>query len=762
MLGSVLSEKNLQFTVDSLLLGEIGERLVTKNYIALAELVKNAFDADAPSITIRFINAGMEQVEEESKIIISDTGSGMNFRQIQEFWMRIATPNKLREPITPRFGRKKAGSKGIGRFACARLAKKLILESVGKRKDNGFDHTRVVFNWDEYKPGTTLTAVNNTYSTEILTHGPTGTTLRLIGLRDLWKESEFNVLRRQILGLSIASTAKREDFEEDPGFNIILDAPDFEKGIGPISEQVMNAGWGRLKGSVLQDGTTTLELEASQIGKTRFEFTEKFEKIPGTEFDVAIIWNRKDYCRDSKTLALYTINDIFENRSGIKVFLDGFRVYPYGDVDDDWLGIDKRQARRLGKTDPVFERISKSLIGVDESRALLNQPRNQNLVGKVFVTNRFGPVFEVLINREGIVESKAMEQLKNLLLKALDWTTIYYNHFLYVYRDEKLIETIEEFEKIEKSIESPEKREEIPKVVDSAITVIEEVYKDYSKKVPAEQRRDITKHATAAINIVEETVRHMTRQITALRTMASAGALLLILSHETRDVVNKLGTIANSLKVLSKASDEHKSEELMELSNSMRETRDRLTDQMALFSDVTASIAHTEKQKIYLHKLAQEIAASFRGLNEEFHIDLEIVIPPSLRTGPMLKGETYSILINLLSNAEKATIAGHGSKIKIECLKAEDEIILRLYDDGIGLSAESRDLVLKSGVLDPENRLYKALSKRIGINESILVGTGSGLGLAIIREILSSYDKHLRFVNVELPWKTCVEATLPS
>ena len=52
-----MSDIELEFSVDSQLLGELGERLVTRNYIALAELVKNAYDADATNIAVRFINA---------------------------------------------------------------------------------------------------------------------------------------------------------------------------------------------------------------------------------------------------------------------------------------------------------------------------------------------------------------------------------------------------------------------------------------------------------------------------------------------------------------------------------------------------------------------------------------------------------------------------------------------------------------------------------------------------------------------------------
>lgn len=49
-----MAENSLEFTVDSQLLGELGERLVTRNYIALSELVKNAYDADATETIITF------------------------------------------------------------------------------------------------------------------------------------------------------------------------------------------------------------------------------------------------------------------------------------------------------------------------------------------------------------------------------------------------------------------------------------------------------------------------------------------------------------------------------------------------------------------------------------------------------------------------------------------------------------------------------------------------------------------------------------
>lgn len=119
-----MPDNKLEFSVDSQLLGELGERLVTRNYIALAELIKNAYDADSTKITVRFLNAKTGGRTGEIQII--DNGNGMLFQEVRDYWMRIATTSKVREPISPKYGRRKTGNKGVGRFACRRLAKKLV------------------------------------------------------------------------------------------------------------------------------------------------------------------------------------------------------------------------------------------------------------------------------------------------------------------------------------------------------------------------------------------------------------------------------------------------------------------------------------------------------------------------------------------------------------------------------------------------------------------------------------------------------------
>jgi anti-sigma regulatory factor (Ser/Thr protein kinase) len=107
----------LQFSVDSALLGELGEKLVETVHIALVELVKNSYDADASEVEVIFSKD--ENGKTEIKII--DNGVGMSFQNVENYWMRIATTNKKKDDVSPVFGRPLTGAKGIGRFVVAGL-----------------------------------------------------------------------------------------------------------------------------------------------------------------------------------------------------------------------------------------------------------------------------------------------------------------------------------------------------------------------------------------------------------------------------------------------------------------------------------------------------------------------------------------------------------------------------------------------------------------------------------------------------------------
>ena len=118
----------LPFTIDAELLRELGERLVGKPHIALAELIKNSYDADATQVTIKFL-------PHKDCIEIVDNGRGMNFDEFKNFWMRIGTTHK-KEKRSRDLGRFMTGSKGVGRLAVQFLANKLEIRTVPADKNS--------------------------------------------------------------------------------------------------------------------------------------------------------------------------------------------------------------------------------------------------------------------------------------------------------------------------------------------------------------------------------------------------------------------------------------------------------------------------------------------------------------------------------------------------------------------------------------------------------------------------------------------------
>lgn len=121
----------------------IGRQLISNPVVAVSELVKNAYDADADNISVEF----HELLTENPCLRIIDDGDGMTFNDVKTKWMMVGTDNKVHTPITPK-GRRKLGEKGIGRFSVERLAKKVQIISTRRGEDFAISFS---IDWDEYE-----------------------------------------------------------------------------------------------------------------------------------------------------------------------------------------------------------------------------------------------------------------------------------------------------------------------------------------------------------------------------------------------------------------------------------------------------------------------------------------------------------------------------------------------------------------------------------------------------------------------------------
>ena len=123
--------EQLNFKPYARLLTMLGDQLIKNERIALVEIIKNAYDADASWVKVTFSGFGPKfEITDKSAIVIEDDGTGMTKQVLTEHWVSPATPikkiSKEKDDTTAK-GRKIQGEKGIGRFAILKLGKSISI-----------------------------------------------------------------------------------------------------------------------------------------------------------------------------------------------------------------------------------------------------------------------------------------------------------------------------------------------------------------------------------------------------------------------------------------------------------------------------------------------------------------------------------------------------------------------------------------------------------------------------------------------------------
>jgi len=763
--------EHLQFNVDSQLIGELGERLVTNNYVALSELIKNAYDADSTDalISLKNIKKGNKKPG-ASKIVVEDHGVGMTFEQVRDQWMRIATANKLISPESIVYGRSKTGNKGIGRFACQRLAKNLILITTAK-KGKMFETTTVVFKWRNFKTGTNLTEIDCDYITHRKKTGKTGTCLKLIGLRDLWTQRDFNMLQKNISLLSLSRKTRRKGFEEDPGFKTNVIALDFEDKPFDLKQKYLNSGWGTLSGSVKKNGLIDLKLSALNTKPIQYQPAEQFELLEGMKFTIHFMPQGKEMevRRDPSILTNEIRNKLLEVHSGIRLYLDGFRIYPYGESGNDWLGIDKDVSARLaGIKNPELKEIAEKMK-LDSSRSLLKHPANRNTIGSITIERTRKNPFVVKMDREGLVDNKAFTDLKAVIRLALEWLTIHYEAFTVKLRKHQNEESKRQFEQAI-GIKDTDPKKGVNEAIGFLKMLATGISEDSSalhetnlqKRTTNDVQVDNSKNIEIAANLISSKIDVSDSELMLLRSVAATGPLMFVFAHEVKGITNSLSTHAAFLDAIKKdIPDITIQNELSDISESFRNTKQRF-DLLSRLFNVFSSSQSQDPRKIPINGVIDNTINGFSFVLSEFKIDVDSSgINPVLTTPDMNEAEFYTLIVNLLSNAVKAVIAGNGGKIKITAKKENSLIKICFFDDGAGISKKHWNTVFEPLVTDPENKIYQKLDFALHDNELSSLGRGSGLGLNIVKSIVESKNGSVRFIDTKDKWNTCICMKLP-
>lgn len=363
MTTSVSKTDSYPIRARSHLLRLLGDELIGDDRLAVFELVKNGYDADATEVNVILdVERGSN-----STIVVHDNGHGMSLDDIKSKWLELATDSKRRNQSkrTAKFSRLPLGEKGVGRLAAFKLGDSITLTT---RNENG-PELSVLVDWPnllcmgEYIDDLAVSVTTH----EKPKHFPDGLTGTRIEIGHL-KRHEW--ARRDVRALFRLVTSLASPFETPERFVVRFIVPGRENDIKDMlkpEEFLSQAVWRftfLVSGSVLEWDysfnpphwkalhprnltriSEPLQLRDEEaFDRFRGEDKQLFlrpEMLEGIGPISGVIYGfhrRREVLKASGNQT--QLDDWLTDQVGIRVFRDGVRVFNYGEPNDDWLGLD--------------------------------------------------------------------------------------------------------------------------------------------------------------------------------------------------------------------------------------------------------------------------------------------------------------------------------------------------------------------------------------------------------------------------------------
>lgn len=397
------------------LLLELGDQLIKDEGIALFELVKNAYDADATKTEITLKN-----IDEEGKgiIVIKDDGCGMSWDTIKNAWLEPGTDFREKQVSsgerTPKFHRTPMGQKGIGRFGAHKLGKEIKLITRSK----GNNELVVSIDWGDFAKKKYLEDVPVTIQErepKLFMGKDTGTFIEISGIWNAWTRGMVRSVYR-------ASNSICSPFKSPDSFKTVFKLDDKDKD--DWIEGLLS--WQQAVESRLFSATCTLENDELSYDyefkpwTTMTRVTGRKAKIPLKDKEKIKLMNYQkerlnlgDYKIGKVTIDIYIydldtsllalgindkkgLKDFLKFNGGLRVYRDGVRVYDYGEPGNDWLDLGVRR------------------VNVPTKRV-----SNNILIGAVSISRTDSTDLGEKTNREGFVENKAVRTFREAVLCAV-------------------------------------------------------------------------------------------------------------------------------------------------------------------------------------------------------------------------------------------------------------------------------------------------------------------------------------------------------
>lgn len=753
------------FRISSYLKDIIGRDLVTNEYVAIFELVKNAFDAGATCVDIEFN-------PRDSTITIVDDGMGMSETDIREKWLFVAYSEKsinssenYRDKIKP--AGQYAGSKGIGRFSCDTLGKHLDLYSKKVGEANitslNIDWTRFeVSSTQEFKDiNVSISQVENfpnIHNTD--TPGEHGTVLVIKETRHFWDTESIRRLRKDLAKLidpfGTTNNVKVSTWLLDGATSIDRDVD------GPVGNQIAELLFEKTSRIhvVLNEGFIATSL--FDRGRKIYEVREKspYDELGDCRVEGHIFFLNR------------AAKQTFTIRMGVRpidfgsvfLFLNNFRIFPIGEEFDDTLGLNRRkqqgQSRYLGTRDIIgridvsarpkmFREVSSRDAGLVEdarSRSLYEAIRKHmifRLERYVVGVNWKDRLDQNKEGSEGLENDMARERILSVvgsLARAKDIEIIYY--------DEEIVRVPDDPDHITDEALKAMSEVAASKGNVTLLRQIEDAKNRISElRISREEAQRVAKHAIAEQKRTDARIAALEKQAAFLGSSLDVDVerVQLLMHQATIHLGHIRSAISNSAHeirvLLDRASVNHGAEDIDDIDDllaSVRQSARRVSSSVAganLSSErlgTVLSFAPNIRIDLQTDKVHGDL---LRFLDEYFNVrlvDIQGMPNAIFEATELILDREFSpvdiavVIDNLVDNARKAKANRIDFKVQ---RKGSSSVAIHVSDDGLGIDDRK---------VDPTKIFERGYSGS---------ADGTGLGLYSVRHIIQGMNGSIDLIG---------------
>jgi signal transduction histidine kinase len=711
----------IPFTVDSALLQELGERLVGAPHIALAELIKNAYDADATEVVIAF---SPDQIE------VRDNGHGMTRAEFVGYWMRVGSTHKDARGVSPKFERPLTGSKGVGRLAAQFLAKKLRIRTGAVGQPGVVVEAEV--NWTEAVRAGELTEATALVDEKTVANGTlAGTTIALTGLNQTWTPSRFAELAREIWPLQPPFHLTKAQRDTSGAFEIKLEAndPELTRRFREQMDAVLTLWQARLVGSLVREGpggeTVHLTLEFDDRTRQKVAYRLPIDWLKAVDFEIRVFDLRH---RQPFGIRVDEARRYLREFGGVHMYDAGFHL-PYYGPDSDWLRVEIDHSHRLSRS-----RLLPDEFQVQEG--LNNLPTNSRLYGVVHVNTAVErrsardagrPTAEALslqVSRDRLQDNEAYRQLVDLVRWALDY-----------YAMQVTLRAVERTGGVTGSRTAPD------------VSAIADVIERHSNEIPAPVKVELEKAAREEEAAATASQLRIRAQSTLLAALATAGISALAYEHEVRKQLDLLTNLADGLR---EETHQPTQQEARRIAAQIDSWVERASATRKMFTHLLDEGPRTTKKRYGAKSLIADVADSIAFLLRPIKINVESV-QEALRLPEATYADWAALVQNVLINAANAIVVGGSTRrsVDVSSRRQGSRASLLFQDAGTGVDLSSSE------------ELFQPFVRRLPLppSRAALGLGGSGLGLTIVRMISDGIGVRVRFVEPTKPYKAAVEVS---